>query len=254
MRKYSQWRRNFFIIPGWGGYAPYFRLFQSTEWGKFLFPTFAFLISFLKLLLNNLSDFCLLQYQCASCRLFISLGWPPFDIGIIWSIHGDKGSGYFLEKSTGLPQIPQTVCVAYIFLLFLSKTPRWVPSLSGLGTLMFSLLYDLWYYKTPAGWSEFLCIHQKTPLNNKRLSALSGHIQFLHQGILQYLRYIYICGFYLLIQPVWYCYNCQYKTPPACYRGSQKGDTLMKCLPPFFTIQLYHMQNRTLKDIFFKIK
>jgi len=104
---------------------------QSQARGRTLFESVcsscALLVGF-----NSLSDFCLLQVQCASCRLSMSLGWPPFATGMMWSIHGDNGCGYLLSKSTGLPQMPQHVCVAYIFFLFRSKARRWVPSLSGL--------------------------------------------------------------------------------------------------------------------------
>lgn len=81
---------------------------------------------------SNLSDFCLLQVQCANWRLSLSDGCPPFDTGIMWSMHLDNGCGYFKVLSTGLPQIPQISWVAYIHALFFSNCFRWVPSLSGL--------------------------------------------------------------------------------------------------------------------------
>lgn len=80
---------------------------------------------------NSLSDLERLQVQCASCRLSISLGWPPFAIGMIWSMQGDRGCGYLQEKSTGFPQMPHTVWLAYIRFFARSKARRCVPSLSG---------------------------------------------------------------------------------------------------------------------------
>jgi hypothetical protein len=79
-----------------------------------------------------LSDFCLLQQRCASCRLSMSLGCPPLSTGMIWSMHGDNGSGKRLVKSTGLPHIPHSVLVANIFLLFDSNCVRCTESWSGL--------------------------------------------------------------------------------------------------------------------------
>ena len=80
---------------------------------------------------SSLSDFCRLHVQWASWRLSISLGCPPLAMGMMWSIHGESGCGYFSVKSTGRPQMPHTVCVAYIFFLFLSNAMRCVPSWSG---------------------------------------------------------------------------------------------------------------------------
>ena len=82
--------------------------------------------------INNLSLFCLLHVQWASWRLFISEGWPPFAMGIIWSMHFANGCGYLSVMSTGLPHIPHTVWVAYILFLLRSNWRRWVPFSSGL--------------------------------------------------------------------------------------------------------------------------
>ena len=63
----------------------------------------------------------------------MSEGWPPFAMGMIWSMQADSGCGYFKEKSTGLPQIPQTVWVAYIFFLLIRNCCWCEPLRSGLG-------------------------------------------------------------------------------------------------------------------------
>ena len=49
-------------------------------------------------------------------------------------MQADSGCGYFKEKSTGFPQIPQTVCVAYIFFLLMRNCCWCEPFRSGLGT------------------------------------------------------------------------------------------------------------------------
>lgn len=56
-------------------------------------------------------------------------------------MQADNGSGGLMEKSTGFPQMPQTVWVAYISFLFRSNTRRWVPSRSGrpIGAMHISL-------------------------------------------------------------------------------------------------------------------
>lgn len=82
-----------------------------------LFSTILFLIS-------SLSDFCLLQHLCASWRLLMSHGCPPLLTGTMWSIVGDRGCGYFKLKSTGLPQIPQTVWVFMMRARAFSYAPR----------------------------------------------------------------------------------------------------------------------------------
>lgn len=119
-----------------GRYAPsYFSLYfaQSIDCGNnLLLLISALLLLTVPLLSISLSDFCRLQVQCASCKFSMSLGCPPLANGIIWSIHGDNGCGYFNLKSTGFPHIPQILCVAYIFFLFFSNAPLWVPSLSAL--------------------------------------------------------------------------------------------------------------------------
>lgn len=79
-----------------------------------------------------LSDFWRLQHQCASCKLLKSLGCPPFAIGTMWSMTGDKGCGYFKDLSTGLPHIPQTSCVASILFLLRSNCRRCTPFWSAL--------------------------------------------------------------------------------------------------------------------------
>ena len=79
----------------------------------------------------SLFDFCLLQIQCASCRFAMSDGCPPLSIGIIWSIQGLSGAGYFRFLSTGYPHIPQQSCDASILFLFRSNARRCVPSWSG---------------------------------------------------------------------------------------------------------------------------
>ena len=108
---------------------------QSIACGSSLLLIVSALLLFTVPLLSiNLSDFCLLHVQCANCKLLMSLGCPPFAIGIIWSMHADSGCGYFSLKSTGFPHIPQHVCVAYIFFLFFSNAPRCAPSLSALNT------------------------------------------------------------------------------------------------------------------------
>lgn len=48
-------------------------------------------------------------------------------------MHADSGCGYFSEKSTGFPQIPQTVWVAYIFFLLIRNCCWCEPLRSGLG-------------------------------------------------------------------------------------------------------------------------
>ena len=119
----------------WGMVCPHqFALYSShlIECGKSLL-----LIALVSSVTNprsasNLSDFCLLHVQCASCKLSLSDGWPPLLTGMIWSMHLDNGCGYFNVLSTGLPHIPHTSWVAYIHALFFSNCLRWVPSLSGL--------------------------------------------------------------------------------------------------------------------------
>lgn len=118
-------------------YALYF--FQSCDCGSTLLLTISS-PCFSIVLFINLSLFSLLQVQCANCILSISLGCPPFAIGIIWSIQGERGWGYFIEKSTGFPHIPHVVHVANIFFLFLSKAPLCVPSLSGLFLIFHTFL------------------------------------------------------------------------------------------------------------------
>lgn len=117
---------------------PYFSLYfaQSIDCGNnLLLFISALLLLTVPLLSISLSDFCRLQVQCASCKFSMSLGCPPLANGIIWSIHGDNGCGYFSLKSTGFPHIPQILCVAYIFFLFFSKAPLCVPSLSALNVV-----------------------------------------------------------------------------------------------------------------------
>lgn len=72
----------------------------------------------------SLFDFCLLQIQWASCRLSGSEGWPPRSIGMMWSIDGLMGWGYFRLLSTGFPQIPQTLHVARIVFFARSNASR----------------------------------------------------------------------------------------------------------------------------------
>ncbi len=48
-------------------------------------------------------------------------------------MQADSGCGYFKEKSTGFPQIPQTVWVAYIFFLLIRNCCWCEPLRSGLG-------------------------------------------------------------------------------------------------------------------------
>lgn len=80
--------------------------------------------------LNSLSDFCLLQVACASCKLSSELGCPCLEIGMIWSTTGAIGFGGFNVTSTGYPQIPQVFCVFNIRFRFRSYAARWVPVLS----------------------------------------------------------------------------------------------------------------------------
>ena len=82
--------------------------------------------------LNNLSDFCRLQVQCASCKLSMEDGWPPLFNGMMWSITGLNGSGALSVTSTGLPQIPQVFCVFKIIFRFFSYATRCGPDLSAL--------------------------------------------------------------------------------------------------------------------------
>ena len=109
-------------------YSRALKFFQSSECGSIrLDMTSAFWSTIF--FSTSLSDFCRLQVQCASCMFSMSDGCPPLDIGMMWSMHGASGLGYFSLKSTGFPQIPQTLCVWYIFFLFFSNAPRCVPYL-----------------------------------------------------------------------------------------------------------------------------
>ena len=92
---------------------------SSTDWSNTCFST-------------SLSDFWRLQHQWASCKFDMSDGCPPLAIGIMWSIQADSGCGYLSVKSTGLPHIPHTVCVAYIRFLFARNCCWWAPLRSGL--------------------------------------------------------------------------------------------------------------------------
>lgn len=105
---------------------------QSVLCGRFLLLISPLTSVTKPLSMNSLSLFCLLQVQWASCKLLMSLGWPPFAIGIMWSIHFAIGLGYLSDMSTGLPHMPHIFWVAYIRALFFSNCPRWVPFSSGL--------------------------------------------------------------------------------------------------------------------------
>ena len=113
---------------------------QSVDQGKFLFVImFVFLCV---LSLSNLSDLALLQDQCASCKLSISLGCPPLDTGMMWSMQGLIGCGALRLMSIGLPHIPQTFSDLSNLFLFFSKAARCGPCLSGLIIILYSL--SLW--------------------------------------------------------------------------------------------------------------
>ena len=110
-----------------GSHAPLYCV-QSVDKGKFLFEITSLLnvpLSFI-----NLSDFCRLQIQCAICKFSMSLGCPPFDTGMMWSIQGLIGCGALRLMSIGLPQIPQTFSDLSNLFLFLSKAARCGPCLS----------------------------------------------------------------------------------------------------------------------------
>lgn len=85
------------------------------------------------------SDFIRLQVKCASCRLEMSDGWPPREIGIMWSTVADIGSGNLSLKSIGCPQIAQIFCDCMIRFLFFSRAVRCSPILSA---LMFAIMFD----------------------------------------------------------------------------------------------------------------
>lgn len=119
---------------------PYYAWYaaQSNDCGSILFDICCSPCGDVKLKFI-LSLFCLLQVQCANCRLSRSLGCPPFAIGIIWSIVLDIGCGYFKDISTGFPHIPQMFWEAYIRRLFISNCPLCVPSRSGLFRIAYPL-------------------------------------------------------------------------------------------------------------------
>ena len=120
--------KNNIIFLFWLLQALYF--VQSLDCGRLRLPTTVALADLSSA--YNLSDFCLLHCQCASCRLLMSDGWPFRLIGMMWSITGDKGCGYFNDLSTGSPQIPQVFLVFRIIFLFFSKATLWGPLRSGL--------------------------------------------------------------------------------------------------------------------------
>ena len=101
---------------------------QSLLCGRFLFPTTELPVDLSSA--YNLSDFCLLHCQCDNCKFLMSDGWPFLLIGMMWSITGLKGCGYFNDLSTGSPHIPQVFLVLRIIFLFFSKATRCGPVLS----------------------------------------------------------------------------------------------------------------------------
>ena len=113
---------------------------QSVDQGKFLFEImYVFLCA---LSLSNLSDLALLQDQCAICKLSISLGCPPLDTGVMWSMQGLIGCGNLRLISIGLPHIPQTFSDLSNLFLFFSKAARCGPCLSGLIIIHFLSLWQ----------------------------------------------------------------------------------------------------------------
>ena len=113
--------------------ALYLYVFQSMLWGRFLFDVIS--VSFR--LLTSFTPLALLHVQWASCKLPRSDGCPPLSIGMMWSMQGLIGSGYFNVLSTGFPHIPQMLCVANIFFFADSNALLCVPSWSGLSLFIF---------------------------------------------------------------------------------------------------------------------
>lgn len=98
---------------------------QLVDCGKLRFPTIAFFSKFCSA--YNLSDFCLLHCQWASCKFLMSDGCPFLFTGMMWSITGDSGWGYLSDLSTGWPQIPQVFWVLSNIFLFFSNATRCGP-------------------------------------------------------------------------------------------------------------------------------
>ncbi len=71
--------------------------------------------------------FDLLQIKCAACKLS-SVDFPPSEIGIMWSILTDMGSGYFNDLSRGSPHNAHIVAVFLRMVLLCANIPLSGPS------------------------------------------------------------------------------------------------------------------------------
>lgn len=144
-------------------------------------------------LLNNLSDFCRLQVQCASCKLSIDDGCPPLFNGMMWSITGLSGSGALSVTSTGLPQIPQVFCVFSIIFRFFSYATRCGPDLSARRPIAINSFSTA--KKTPRG-----CLKQ----NDERNALPSLYIDCCVSSHLQIVSRVYnlLCYYYNPSKPI----------------------------------------------------
>ena len=104
-------------------------VFQSKVKGKSLFDMTLGIFAAGAFSMSRF-DFCRLQQKCASCRFAKSEGCPPLSRGIIWSTVAERGWGYFIDLSTGFPQMPQMSCEASMRFRFVWYCDHWPLNLS----------------------------------------------------------------------------------------------------------------------------